>query len=264
MSTKLEKYEDHWVTDVGKAFLCERVVVRGKDLHNDMADWDWFTVHLYGITGREFSEKQVKLLNHIWAYTSYPDPSIWPNNTSALAGSVRSTASLAMAAGLINSEATLFGHRPVKKTIGFFLEASKKRKEGIPLKDIVETEIARNGGVIFGYGRPLAKIDERVPHTIKKIIELGFQNGEHYKFALEINQYLKETRQIAMNIVALAGALGADFGFNAEEYHLFINLCFYAGQPPCYLDAISKPEGSFFPMRCSSINYKGSSRRDWD
>tara|TARA_R110002167_G_scaffold132692_3_gene317034 strand:+ start:501 stop:1289 length:789 start_codon:yes stop_codon:yes gene_type:complete len=261
--SKLEQYEDKWLTSVGKAFLCERVVVRGKDLHNDMGDWDWFTVHIYGITGRKFPEKEVKLLNHIWAYTSYPDPSIWPNNTAALAGSVRSTASLAMAAGLINSEATLFGHRPVKKTIGFFLSAIKKRNAGVSLEDIVEAEIEKNGGVIFGYGRPLAKIDERVPHTIKKIVELGFDHLEHYNLALEVNQYLKNTRKITMNIVALAGALGADFGFSPEEYHLFINLCFYAGQPPCYLDAISKPEGSFFPIRCESIVYSGKERKAW-
>jgi len=106
-------------------------------------------------------------------------------------------------------------------------------------------------------------IDERVPHTIAKVKELGFAEGECYKMSLEINDYLINTRKIAMNIAALDGALGADFGFTPEQFHLYMNLIVYAGQPACYLDAISKPEGSFFPMRCSNIRYGGVSRRTW-
>jgi citrate synthase len=260
---KLLQSEDCLVTEVGKAYLRERVVMRGKDLHHDLGDLDWFAVHLYSITGRIFKEKELELLNYIWSSTSYPDPSIWPNNTAALAGSVRSTASLAMAAGLINSEATLFGGRPLKKTQDFFLRAKKAKNNGLSLEQIVEQEI-KNNGVIFGYGRPLANVDERVPHTIKKVQELGFADGECVKMALEINDYLVETRKIAMNIVALDGAIGADFGFTPEEFHLYMNLCFYAGQPACYLDAVEKPEGSFFPVRCSSITFDGVRRRSWD
>lgn len=258
----LLQHEGRLVTTVGKAFLRERVVMRGKDLHHELGSLDWFAVHLYSITGRIFEPKALELLNYMWSSTSYPDPSIWPNNTAALAGSVRSTASLAMAAGLINSEASIFGGRPLKKTQDFFLRAKKAKFSGLSLVDIVEREIDANG-VIYGYGRPLASVDERVPHTLRKIHELGFAEGDCVKMALEINDYLAEKRKIAMNIVALDGAIGADFGFTPEEFHLYMNLCFYAGQPACYLDAISKPEGSFFPMRCESVVYSGVARRRW-
>lgn len=263
MSNKaLLSAESKLVTEMGKAFLCERVVMRGKDLHHDMPDKNWFAVHLYSITGRFFTDKELQLLDYLWASTGYPDPSIWPNNTAALAGSVRSTASLAMAAGLVTSEASLFGGRPLKKTLDFFLRAKKEKAAGRSGIEIVEDEITA-GGVIFGYGRPLASIDERVPHTIHKARELGFAEGECFKMALEINEYLVKTKKIAMNIVAIDGALGADLAFTPEQFHLYMNLCFYAGQPACYLDTLDRPEGSFFPMRCSNIVYGGVARRAW-
>jgi hypothetical protein len=254
--------EGHLVTAMGKAFLSERVVMRGKDLHHDLGDMSWFALHLYGITGRYFAENELKLLNYLWVATSYPDPSIWPNNTAALAGSVRATASLAMSAGLVTSEASLFGVKPLKKVQAFFLRAKQERANGRALADIIEDEIKING-IVYGYGRPLVSIDERVPHTIRKVQELGFADGECFQMSLEINEYLIKTRQIAMNIAALDGALGADLGFTPEEFHLYMNLIVYAGQPACYLDAISRPEGSFFPMRCSNIIYGGVARRKW-
>jgi hypothetical protein len=259
---RLLNSEDKLETTMGKAFLKERVVMRGEDLHHDLADMDWFATHLFSITGRRFSANQLELLNYIWSSTGYPDASIWPNNTAALAGSVRSTASLAMAAGLINSEATLFGGRPLKCTQDFFLRARKMQAKGKSVAEIVENEI-KERGVIFGYGRPLASVDERVPHTLLKIRALGFGEGACVNMALEINDYLIQTRKIAMNIVALDGAIGADFGFTPEEFHLYMNLCFYSGQPPCYLDAVVRPEGSFFPIRCESIVYSGKERRSW-
>lgn len=259
---RLLESEDKLETSMGKAFLKERVVMRGKDLHHDLSGMDWFATHLFSITGRQFTPKQLELLNYIWSSTGYPDASIWPNNTAALAGSVRTTASLAMSAGLINSEATLFGGRPLKRTQDFFLRAKRMRAEGLSVEDIVEGEI-KERGVIFGYGRPLASVDERVPHTLLKVRDLGFGEGECVQMSLEINNYLIATRKIAMNIVALDGAIGADFGFSPEEFHLYMNLCFYSGQPSCYLDAVARPEGSFFPIRCESIVYSGRARRVW-
>lgn len=259
----LLKSENFLKTDKGKVFLTKRVVMRGKDLHHDLDHLDWFAVHLFSITGREFTPNQLELLDYIWSSTGYPDPSIWPNNTSALAGTVRSTASLAMAAGLINSEASLFGGRPLRCAQDFFLRAKKRREKGVSIESIVEDEIKENR-VIYGYGRPLASVDERVPHTLKKIRDLGFGDGECVKMSLEINDYLVRTKKIAMNIVALDGAIGADFGFTPDEFHLYMNLCFYAGQPPCYLDALERDQGTFFPIRCSNIKYIGNQRRrDW-
>lgn len=251
-------------TNMGKAFLSDRVVLRGLDLHYDLANkHSWFAVHLYAITGRIFAPNELALLDYLWSSTGYPDASIWPNNTAALAGSVRSTASLSMAAGLITSEATLFGGRPLKRSVDFFLRAKQQVAQGKTIAMLVEEEIAANG-IIFGYGRPLANIDERIPHTLKKAQELGLAEGECLKIALAINDYLVEHKKIAFNIVAIDGALGADLNFTPEQFHLYMNLCFYGGQPSCYLDALARPEGSFFPIRCDSVVYNGREKRVWD
>jgi hypothetical protein len=66
-----------------------------------------------------------------------------------------------------------------------------------------------------------------------------------------------------MNIAALDAAIGVDFGFNAEQFHLYMNLIVYAGQPPCYLDALARPQGTFFPIRCDSVVYQGQKPRAW-
>jgi hypothetical protein len=255
--------ENNLTTHMGKAFLSERVVLRGLDLHHDLANQhSWFSVHLYAITGRIFAPNELALLDYLWSSTGYPDASIWPNNTAALAGSVRSTASLSMAAALVTSEATLFGGRPLKRSVDFFLRAKKQLAQGKTIPELIEEETAANG-IIFGYGRPLASIDERIPHTLKKAQELGLADGECVKIALLINDYLVEHKKIAFNIVAIDGALGADLGFTPEQFHLYMNLCFYAGQPPCYLDALQRPQGSFFSIRCESVVYNGRAKRVW-
>ena len=55
-NSQLQAHENNWQTRIGKAFLCDRAVLRGRDLHHELGDWNWFAVYLYGITGREFSE----------------------------------------------------------------------------------------------------------------------------------------------------------------------------------------------------------------
>lgn len=255
--------EDQLVTSMGKAFLCERTVFRGKDLHHELGNLDWFQLYFYSITGRILNEKESKLLNYYWVATSYPDPSIWPNHVASLAGSVRSTASLSLMAGLSISEASIYGRRPERRALDFFYRTGKSLENGDTLEQIVAAELVKNK-TIYGYGRPLAKIDERVPHTLKLVAELGLNKGKYLKIALELYNYLKRTKGLSMNIAAIDAALAADMGLNAEEYQLFMTPCFIAGIVPCYIDAREKPEGSFFPVRCSSILNKDTNRRHWD
>ena len=53
MNTILEQYETHWPTKVGKAFLCDRVVLHGKDLHHQLGSWPWFKLYCFSLMGRE-------------------------------------------------------------------------------------------------------------------------------------------------------------------------------------------------------------------
>ena len=255
--------EDRWTTAMGKAFLCERVVLRGKDLHHDLGRKDWFGLYFFSVTGRWLSDAQLKMMNFFWVATSFPDPSIWPNQAAALGGTARTTASLALMAGLSISEASIYGRRPERRALDFFYRIGDALKKGVSLGDFIEQELQETK-IIYGYGRPLAKLDERIPPTLQMAEELGLHEGYHFKIALDIYRYLKETRGLSMNIAAINTALIADMGLSGEEYQLFVTTCFITGMTPCYIDARDKPEGSFFPTRCTSIQYSGKPKRDWE
>ena len=262
MNTLLEQYETHWPTTVGKAFLCDRVVLHGKDLHHQLGGWSWFKLYCFSLMGRELPDNQVKVLNFLWLATSYPDPSIWPNHIVSLAATTRSTPSLALMAGLSVSEATIYGRRPEKVALDFFYRGQKALEQGQTIEQIVDTELGQ-GKIIYGYGRPLAKLDERIPHTLALIRSLGLHEGKHLKFALAVYRYLKQSKGLSMNIVAINSSLAADIGLSPDEFQLLMTPCFIAGMTPCYIDARDKPQGAFFPIRCDSVVYAGQKTRSW-
>ena len=118
--------ENNWETDLGAWFPGERVVFRGKDLFQELGNSSWMGLLLFGITGREFNEKQIRLFEGIWTIcSSYPDPRIWNNRVAALTGTVRSTSTLAVSAGNAVSEALIYGRRPVTYSIDFMFRAKK-------------------------------------------------------------------------------------------------------------------------------------------
>lgn len=260
---KLLEHEDRWVTRMGKWFSGERVVYRGQDLHVDLADMDWMELYLYGITGRRFDERQRKVLTAIWTYTSYPEPRIWNNRIVALAGTAKSTATLGISAGISASEASIYGHRPSLRAIDFFIRTKKKLERGEHLAELVKKELENYRG-IYGYGRPITREDERISHMVSLVKEVDFDKGFYVRLAFEIEKILLEGGwRMRMNIAGLGAALAADMGFTPEEFHLFKIPCFIAGMAPCSIEANSRSEGSFFPLRCTRIAYEGAVRREW-
>lgn len=119
--------EHRWISRMGAWFPEEgRVVFRGKDLFHELKDLSWMALLFYGMTGRIFNEKQMRLFEGIWTLcTSYPEPRIWNNRIAALAGTTRSTATLAISAATAVSEATIYGHRPIVQAIDFYLGLRK-------------------------------------------------------------------------------------------------------------------------------------------
>ena len=250
-------------TRMGTSIPGERVVFRGKDLHTELSTRGAFELYLYGITGQFYTESELRILNFIWNSTSYPESRIWNNRIAALAGSTRSTAGLAIGAGVMATEATIYGCRPCKLCLDFFLRANQMLEQGVPVRQVVERELAEQG-VIFGYGRPISSIDERIPPMMNMLRELGMEQGKFVKLALKIGSILREEKGLRMNIVSLYGAIAADVGFSPIEFHLFTVLASVAGMPPCYLAELERAEGCFFPVRCNHIQYEGPVRRTWD
>ena len=254
--------ENGYSTDMGKAFLSERVVLRGKDLHRELGHKDWFSLFLFAITGRELSEDQLRFLNYIWVCTSYPDPGIWPNQAAALGASARTTPSLALMAGLAISEASIYGRRPERKALDFFYRGVAALESGQTIDQIVDREIETRG-ILFGYGRPLAKVDERLLHTYDLAKKLGMENGKHLKFAIAVGDYLSETRNLLMNVAAMNTAVVADIGLSPEEYQLYLTAVFITGMAPSYLDSKRRTPGGLFPTRCTAVEYSGAPSRNW-
>lgn len=259
----LEEQVGRLVTRMGTVFPGERAVFRGHDLHAALKDMDWLELYLFGITGRHYTPQQMKVMQAIWSYTSYPDARIWNNRVAALAGTARSTGSLGIAAALAVSEAQIYGGGVVRRAIKFLCRAKTRVDAGADLKELVSAELKQQRG-IAGYGRPIASRDERIAPMMALVREQGLGGGGHLRLAFEVEKILLAGRwRLHMNYAALTAALGADFGLSPHEYYFFVIPAFLAGMPPCYLEAAEKPEGLLFPLPCRIMLHEGVARRPW-
>lgn len=258
--------ENNWVTDLGAWFPGERVVVRGLDLFNDIGNKQWVDMWYFSITGRFFNDKQIELFSRLWVIcTSYPEPRIWNNRVATLSATTRSTAMLALAAAIATSEGKIYGGQANIGSIDFIRRAKQAViDQGEALEDFLKREVRRTRQIPFGYGRPIINGDERVPHALKLAEELGLDGGEHLKLALDIEQTLNKLRYRAkINIGGLTAALNADQGVTAKEFYYLAGVIYSAGMMACYVDAVEKPVGTFFPLRCESLEYTGADKRQW-
>lgn len=248
---------------MGTFYPGSHVVFRGHDLHRDLKDMEWMELYVYGITGRRVTPPQLRLLNAMWSYTSYPDVRLWNNRVAALAGSARSTGTLGLAAALAVSEASIYGGGVIYRSLDFFIRTKRRLDCGDCLEDCVREELKTNRS-IGGFGRPLVNADERIEPLLKLAHELGLDAGEYLQLAYEVEQMLLAGRwRLRMNYVAFVAALVADMGFSPREYYLFAFPAFMAGMPPGYIEAVERSEGTLYPLACADILYEGESRRSW-
>ena len=258
----LEEHVGLLTTRVGACFPGERAVFRGYDLHASLKDMGWLELYLFGITGRQFTPQQMKVLQATWLYTSYPDARLWNNRVAALASTTRSAASLGIAAALAVSDARIYGPSTSLRGIEFLLNTRFGIERGKALEDLVSA--ALRAGYIMGYGRPIISADERVEPMMVLISELGFDHGIHVQLAFSVEKILTgQNPALRLNFCGLAAALAADFGMSPQEYYLYMITALLAGMPPCYLDAAEKPEGQLFPLPCRMLSYEGVARRRW-
>jgi hypothetical protein len=251
-------FEDRWETDLGAWFAGERVVFRGKDLFSELRDMPWMGLLLYGMTGRFFDEKQIRLCEGIWVLaTSYPEPRLWNNRIAAYAGTARSSLNLGLGAAIAVSEAKVYGHQVNMETVDFLFKVKALVDKGEDFGPFIKG-VLKTHRRVGGYGRPIVRTDERISPLLELASELGLANGPFVKMVFEIEKFLLDNRyRMKMNISALSTALLADQGFEKRQIYYFRSLMFTAGIIPCYLDAVQKPAKAFFPLRCSRIHYNG-------
>lgn len=259
----LEQHVGRLKTRVGACFPGQRAVFRGHDLHADLKDMSWLELYLFGITGRRFSAAQLRLLDAIWTYTSYPDTRLWNNRVAGLAGTARSTGHLGIAAALAVSEASIYGHGINVRAIDFLLRARRRLEAGKALDACVREELDRHRNMA-GYGRPLTSGDERNEPIMVLARELGLADGPYVRLAYEIDDHLHRGRlRWRMNYSGLAAALAADLGLSTREYYLYLVPVFLAGMHPCFIEAADRPQGALFPTPCRDVAYEGRVRRTW-
>ena len=249
---------------VGGCFLGSHVMFRDKNLHTELADARWLDVYMFGITGRRFSESELRLLEAIWSYTSYPDGRIWNNRVAVLAGSARSTANLGVSAALAVSEASIYGRGIDIRVSDFLIRTREHLAAGGELGPFVKRELAEQRS-LAGYGRPISnQRDERLDPILKLARELGLGDGPHVRIAHDVERFLLDSRlRMTMNYGAIAAALTADMGLSAREHYLYVFLAFFAGMTPCYLDAAARPANTVLPLPCDAVGYHGAPKRSW-
>ncbi|HJV93962.1 MAG TPA: hypothetical protein VJ572_10800 [Azonexus sp.] len=250
-------------TRVGGFFPGSHVVFRGHNLHTDLKDMDWMELYVFGICGRRFSAQQLRLMNALWTYTSYPDARIWNNRVAALTGTARSTGNLGLSAALAISEAHIYGRGNEVQAIAFFISTQKRLAAGETLSACIQDEMKAHHR-IAGYGRPLINADERIAPIMAQAKALGLESGPHLQLAFSIEQHLLENgRNLRLNYGGVVSAFGADLGMSQEEFYLFMFPSFLAGMSPCFQEARDETEGSLFPLRCADILYEGTAPRAW-
>lgn len=259
----LAAFEDNWETEMGAWFASERVVVRGRDLFTSFASSSWMNYLFFVVTGRE-DEAFCRLTETMWVLsTSYPEPRLWPNRISALAGTTRSTGVLGISAGIAASEATIYGLKPIKGAYSFLNKAVDRNESPEELERFVLEYLAVNK-TIPGYGRPLAPADERIVPVVAAARKAGYGDGMFLRLAFEIEKILFAKKKMKMNIAAINAAISADAGLTEREYYLMASMAFSAGMFASMIDTMDREEGCFFPLSVSRINYIGpSGSRKW-
>lgn len=258
----LQQHTDILKSSMGACFPGERAVFRGHDLHAELKNMDWIELYVFGVTGRRFTPEQLRLLHAIWVYTSYPDARIWNNRVAALAGSTRSTPTLALSASLAVSEAVIYGGNSFVRAIDFFLQARKRIEQGEQLERIIREETRER--FIYGYGRPITSADERLPWLLTLARDLNLDQGPYLGLSFEVERVLvSNNKSLRMNYAGLVAAMAADLGFTVKEFHIFVFPAFLAGMPPCFIESSENPEGTLFPLSCAHILYEGPPKRQW-
>ncbi len=265
MVAPLEQYENNWETRMGAWFPGETVVLRGKDVFNELSNSRWVENLIYAVIG-EHLPKLARLLEAIWVMsTSYPDPRLWNNRISSLGATCRSTGVLGVAASAAASEATVFGLQPIKSALDFLYRLANDMDGGSEMEDFILRELKKHRGVP-GFGRPVVDHDERIEPVLEFAKSMGMADGFYTDLALKVGNFLAQSRyKYQINIAGLTAGLAADQGITPEQWYFINTLCFCGGFLPCFIDAYDKPEGSFFPLRTDVIRYVGTQhKRSWE
>lgn len=262
-SHPLDAFQGPIRSRVGGVFPGERALFRGKDIHRELKDMHWVEMLYFSASGKRYTPAQVRVLNAMSTYTSYPDTRIWNNRVAALAGTTRSSGNLAVSGAVAITEAKLFGGQSIYRALDFLWRAKDCCDTNEDLGAFIAEYLSRNRS-IAGFGRPFVNRDERIAPMMSLLAAEGFDNGCFIRLAKRVEEILQGNRwRYRMNYAGLTAAICGDFGLTPREYYLAASPAFVAGMIPCYMEACEKPAGAIMPVACEDTLYAGPASRPW-
>lgn len=277
LQKRLDHWTREWMSGTGGWFAGKRVVMHGKNILSQMSGCTWMEMILFAVTHKEANKKQAEFLDAVLAMSGcIPDPRLWNNRVSALAGTARSTSALGVSAGMAISDAIIFGFQPM--LAAFTMLESLLPLESASMKQQIEERLQTKPGdigkpgkgkqravaSIAGYGRPVAAGDERIPPLMEVAKKYNYHDKPAVLLAFAIEKYLQHNgHSLRLNTGGLIAAFCLDQQLTKEQFYYYISHCFCVSLLACHDDTSDKPEGAFFPLRCDQVNYIGQSERKW-
>lgn len=220
---------------------------------------------MLNVTGRLPERRVADWAEATFMCLSWPDARIWCNQVATYAGTLRASPVAAASAGLLASESRLYGPGTALASTGFIVDALQGQRNGLSPADIVAAFRRRHRTrAIPGFGRPVARGDERVVAMKRLARQLGFSIGPHLALADAIESVLMDEAGESMNLAGYITAFLADLGYRAEEIHAVYAICVEAGLLACYREAVTGTPDGFMPMRVDDVRYTGPAPRRWD
>lgn len=241
------------------------VYCHGYKLLDDlMGNISYFQLLILNATGRLPTPALADWLEASFFCISYPDARIWCNHIGSLCGTLQATPIAAVCAGLLATDSRLYGPLAVVNSARFITDALRLKNGGMAVDEIVETLPRRkpDGSLMVpGFNRPVANGDERIPLLEKLTEKLGFTIGDHLTLGYEIEAVLSKKYNEFMNSGGYRAAFLSDQGFSIQEIYRILSIYMNAGITACYCEAANQPAESFFPLRCTDVDYQGKPPR---
>ena len=260
---KYAQQRDRVTSKSGGWTIGGETTLHGYNIHQELTHQSsWMQALLLSITGRLFDTQNARLIEAIFVATGYPDPRLWCNRIVALAGTAQVPGGAALSVGVASAEAKVYGGQAEYYAAKTFIECHQiytaHGDEALlaHMKLTLKTQRA-----IYGFGRPLTKVEERIAPIERMAKDLGIEDGPHLSTVKHMETMLKRYRLI-LNFAGYATARLLDLGLTPHQVHQFLTVCFYIGLPPCYIEAFENEPGMFLPIACEDILYEGPQERD--
>lgn len=242
------------------------ILIHGRGLLSELVgEVSYVQLLVLNVTGRLPEGRLADWVEGTFMCLSWPDARIWCNQIATYAGTLRASPVAAVSAGLLASESRLYGPGTALASTGFIVEALQSRQAGQTPAEIVAGFRRRHRTrAVPGFGRPVARGDERVVAMKRFARQLGFAVGPHLALADAVESVLRDEAGESMNLAGYITAFLADLGYSAEEIHAIYAICVQGGLLACYREAVTGAPDTFMPMRVDDVRYTGPAPRRWD